>query len=70
MYNPDWPTEPELWDGNFHFISLYGSLEHLPSDTNSIKNSLIHMTKYIENKKINSSKSNDIENLKGIGEAI
>lgn len=28
------------------------------------------MTKYIENKKINSSKSNDIENLKGIGEAI
>jgi len=28
------------------------------------------MAKYIENKKINSSKSNDIENLKGIGEAI
>jgi len=42
-------------------------LEYLPS---SIKKSLTHIARYIENKKIDSFKSNNIKNLKDIGEAI
>ena len=68
-YDPDWPTKSELWDGNFYLISFHGSLEHLSSDANSIKKSLICIAKYIKNKKIDSSKSNDIEDLKCISEA-
>ena len=66
-YDPNWPTEPELWNSNFHYISLYGFLEHLPSNANSIKNSLICITKDIKNKKIDLSKSNNIKDLEDIG---
>ena len=49
--------ESKLWDGNFCHISLYNSLEHLPSDTSCIKTSLIYMARYIENKKFDMTKS-------------
>lgn len=44
-------------------------LEYLPSDSKNIKESLCHMTKYIENKKIEQNKANNIPDLKGIDEA-
>ena len=44
-------------------------LEYLPSDSKNIKESLYHMTKYIENKKIEQNKANNIPDLKGIDEA-
>jgi len=69
LYNPNWPTESELWDGNFGRISLHGSLEHLPSDASCIKTSLIRMAKYIENKKIDTTKSNSVKELQGMGKA-
>jgi len=68
-YNLDWPVEPDLWDGNFSHVFLYGLLEHLLSDTGYIKTSLVYITKYIENKKIKSSKANDIKDLQGIRKA-
>jgi len=55
--------EPELWDSNFHPISLHGLLEHLASDANNIQKSLAHVAKYIKNKKIEMSKSNDIKDF-------
>jgi len=61
--------EPELWDSNFHPISLHRSLEHLASDANNIKKSLAGMAKYIENKKIKTFKSNNIKDFKDISEA-
>ena len=60
--------KPELWDGNFHPVSLHRSLEHLISDTNNIK-SLACMAKYIGNKKIEISKFNNIKDFEGIGKA-
>ena len=30
-YDPNVPMEPELWDGNFHSISLYRSIKHIAS---------------------------------------
>ena len=50
-YNPDAPTDLEIWSGNFHLVSLYGSIEHLASDVKNIKDSLKFITKYITNKK-------------------
>ena len=69
-YNLDTPTDPEIWSGNFHPVSLHGSIEHLASDVKNIKDSLKFMTKYITNKKIDSSKANNLVDLKGIGEAV
>ena len=70
LYNLNGPTEPELWDGNFHPISLHGSIEHLASDAKSIKDSLTFIAKYIGNKQLDLTRSNEIEDFKDIGEAI
>ena len=69
-YDPDVPTDPKIWGGNFHLVSLHGSIEYLASDVKNIKDSLKFMTKYITNKKIDSSKANNLEDFKGIGEAV
>jgi len=69
-YNPNTPTEPDLWDGNFHPISLHSSMEHLALDAKSIKDLLNFIAKYISNKQVNSSKSNDIEDFHSMGKVI
>jgi len=69
-YDPDAPADPEIWGGNFHPVSLHGSIEYLASDVKNIKDSLKFMTKYITNKKIDSSKANNLEDFKGIGEVV
>jgi len=60
---------PDIWDGNFHSVSLHGLIEHLALDTINIRKSLHHMIKYILNKKVERSKANDINNFKDIGKA-
>ena len=70
LYDPNAPMEPKLWDGNFHLISLHSSMEHLVSDSKNIKDSLNFMAKYISNKQVDSSNSNDLEDFHSIGEAI
>ena len=59
--------EPDLWDGNFHSVSLHRSLEHLTSDADSIRKSMVYMATYIKIKKIKMSKSNDIKDFEDIG---
>jgi len=68
-YDVNQTLDAELWDGNFHTILLYESIEHLASDIKHIKESLRHIQKYILNKSIEGDKANDIKNLKDIGEA-
>jgi len=70
LYDPNASTEPNLCDGNFYPISLYSSMEHLALDSKSIKDSLNFIAKYISNKQVDSSKSNDIEDFHGMGKAI
>jgi len=53
----------------FYSVSLHGSMEHLTSDSKNIKKSLCHIMKYILNKKVESDKANDANDLKDIGEA-
>jgi len=49
-YDPNTPTDPEIWGSNFYPISLYSSIKHIRSNIKSIKESLKFMAKYITNK--------------------
>ena len=69
-YNLNVPTDPEIWNGRFHLISLYSSLEHIILDIKSIKDSLKFMAKYISNKQVQLSKANDLDDLDGIGDVV
>jgi len=69
-YDPNTPTEPDLWSGNFHPISLHGSIEQIASDTKSIKDSLNFMAKYIANKKVNPKNANELKDFDGIDDSV
>jgi len=69
-YNPQAPTELELWSGSFHPISLHGSIEHFTLDAKNIKVLLNFLAKYIQGKQVNSNKVNDLNNFDGMGDAI
>jgi len=69
-YDPHAPTEPELWSGSFHPISLHGSIEHFASDAKNIKVTLNFLATYIRNKQVIYGEVNDLENFDGIGDAI
>ena len=69
-YDLNAPTELDLWSSNFHPISLHGSIKQIASNTKNIKNSLNFMARYISNKKVNPSKTNDLSDFDGIGDSI
>ena len=69
-YNPNAPTEPELWSGSFHPIFLHSFIEHIASDTKCIKDSLNFMARYIVNKKVNPKTANDLKDFDGIGDSV
>ena len=69
-YDPNTPTEPELWSGSFNPISLHGSMEHFMHDTRNIKVTLDFMAKYIWNKKVNDIQANDVTEFEGMGDVI
>ena len=69
-YDPQGPTDPELWSGSFHPISLHGSMEHFASDTKNIKVSLNFLAKYIQGKQVNGNKVNDLDDFDGMEDAI
>ena len=69
-YDPHAPTEPELWSGSFHPISLHGSIEHFAADANSIKVTLNFLAKYIQGKQVDNNKANDLADFDGMGDAI
>jgi len=62
--------DPEIWGGNFHFISFHSLIKHIESDAKNIKNSLKFIAKYISNKQINSDETNKLDNFNDIGEAV
>ena len=69
-YDHQAPTEPELWSGSFHSISLHGSIEYFASDAKNIKVSLNFLAKYIQGKQVNGNKVNDLDDFDGMGDAI
>jgi len=69
-YDLNAPTDPKIWNGGFHPISLHSSIEHIASDTKSIKDSLKFMAKYISNKQVEPAKANDLKDFNGIGDVV
>ena len=69
-YDPNIALDPDSWDGNFHVVSLHGSMEYLASDALNIKEFLSRMCKYILGKSIENSGANDVEDFKGMGKAM
>jgi len=69
-YDPQAPTEPELWSGSFHPISLHSSIEHFASDSKNIKVLLNFVAKYIQGKQVNGNKVNDLSDFDGMRDAI
>jgi len=69
-YNPDQALDPDSWDSNFHAVSLYGAMEHMPSDVLNFKESLSRMCKYMLGKAIKSDGANDVEDLNSMGKAL
>ena len=69
-YDPNAPTEPDLWSGNFHPISLHGSIGQIALDAKNIKDSLNFMAKYITNKKVNPKSANELKDMDSIGDAV
>ena len=69
-YNPHAPTEPELWSGSFHPISLHSSIVHFASDAKNIKVTLNFLATYIRNKQVIYGEVNDFENFDSIGDVI
>jgi len=70
LYNLQAPTEPEIWSGSFHLISLHSSIEYFMFDFNNIKVTLNSLAKYIQNKQVNSGKANDLNKFDGMDDAI
>jgi len=70
LYDPDAPTDSEIWNGRFYPTSLHGSIEHIASNIKNIKDSLKFMAKYISNKQIKPSKANNLDDFNGIGNVV
>jgi len=69
-YDINAPTEPELWSGSFHPISLHGSMEHVASDFKNVKVTLNFLAKFIQNKQVDGNSANDFSDFEGMGDAI
>ena len=70
MFDVQLNCNPKSWDGNFHAVSLHGSMEHLASDALNVKESLIRMKKYISGKSIDSAKANKVQDIMGMGKVL
>ena len=70
LYDPNVPIDPEIWNGGFYPISLHSLIKHIASDAKNIKDSLKFMAKYILNKQVEPTKTNDLDNFNGIGNAV
>jgi len=69
-YDPNVPTDPEIWGGSFYPILLHSLIKHIASNAKNIKDFLKFMAKYISNKQINLAKANDLDDFNDIGEAV
>ena len=69
-YDPNQALDPDSWDGNFHAVSLHGSMKYLALDALNIKESLSRMQEYILGKTIENNSANNINNFKNMGKSL
>lgn len=67
-YKANVPGDPNLWDGNFGVISLFGMNEFLRNDVNNMTTSLLHMATFLNQRKLDDQDGNDIYQLSSFGD--
>jgi len=69
-YKANSPADPNLWDGHFGSISLFGTNEFLQSDACNILCSLIQIAQFIRQRNITDCDGNSIPQLNSFGDAV
>ena len=68
-YKANVPADPNLWNGYFGPVSLFGTNEFLQSNAHNILCSLIHMAEFIRQRNIWNWDGNEIPQIDSFGEA-
>jgi len=68
-YEANSPADPNLWDGHFGSVSLFGTNEFLQNDAQNISCSLIRIAQFIRQRNISDRDGNTITQLNSFGEA-
>ena len=68
-YKANSPADPNLWDGHFGSVSLFGTNEFLQNDAQNISCSLIRIAQFIRQRNISDRDGNTITQLNSFGEA-
>ena len=68
-YSTNVPADPNLWDGNFSAISLFGTNEFLQSDVRNMACSLQHMACFLKQRSLEGRDGNNIPQLELFGES-
>ena len=55
---------------HYDSIFLHGSIKHIMLDVKNIKDTFNFMARYISNKQVDHSKTNDLKDFNGISKAI
>jgi len=69
-YKANVTVDPNLWDGHFSLVSLFGTNKFLQSDAHNISCSLICIAKFIRQRNISNHDSNRIPQIDIFGEAV
>ena len=69
-YETNMPADPNLWDGHFGPISLFGTNEFLQSDAYNVSCSLIRMAEFIRQRNITNRDGNKIPQIDSFREAV
>ena len=68
-YKANSPVDPNLWDGHFGSVSLFGTNEFLQSDVCNISCSLICIAQFIRQRNISNCDGNMLPQLSSFGDA-
>ena len=68
-YEANSPADPNLWDGHFGSVSLFGTNKFLQSDARNISCSLIRIAQFIRQRNISDHDGNMFPQLSSFGDA-
>ena len=69
VYNINNPTEPNVWDGEAHSLSVFRTWEFLEINSKNMFTLLLCMANYIRSKKVLKDKANNILELNRFSKA-
>ena len=67
LYQNNQPADPQLWDGNFHTIFLFGVNKYLAGNAKNITVSILKMATFIKQYSLDSRTAKDISQIVEFG---